>query len=402
MGLVTYDKREVILKAIIGGLIYYKNKFIKDSYILFDEKIREIGNAKSFSSDKAEEVIHLKNQYLLPGFIDVHIHGIHGNDAMDSQENTLDKIARDLVKHGVTSFLPTTMTVGEEKIHQSLNYIGREMKKTPTGARILGAHLEGPFVSPTYKGAQKAENIQKASSSLLEDYKDVIKIITIAPEIDGAMDLIENYSSDFCFSLGHSDARYDQAKIAFDKGANSVTHLFNAMSGLHHRQPGLVGAALLSDAYVELIADMVHVHPDLFQLVYDLKGDKRILLISDAMRAADMEEGSYEFGGQEVLKKDGRAQLEDGTIAGSLTNMNEVFKNFYKQTNISLADAVRMTARNQAKYLGLNKELGRIKEDYYADLVVLDKNLNVEITIVGGKKVFDQSIEEERAEDLLY
>ena len=183
MGLVTYDKREVILKAIISGLIYYKNKFIKDSYILFDEKIREIGNAKSFSSDKAEEVIHLKNQYLLPGFIDVHIHGIHGNDAMDSQENTLDKIARDLVKHGVTSFVPTTMTVGEEKIHQSLNYIGREMKKRRHGYILnmssMSAWIPYPGIGVYASSKRYLKNFSRALRSELLDYH--VSVTAICP-----------------------------------------------------------------------------------------------------------------------------------------------------------------------------------------------------------------------------
>lgn len=377
------------MKAIIGGTVFYKGKLEKDIVVIFDEKIRYIVPIEEFNTDLVDEVIELDGEYLVPGFIDVHIHGYEGSDVMDATPEALETISKGIVKNGVTSFLPTTMTMPRSDIENAMKNIEEFMLRDEfKGARVLGAHMEGPFINEAKKGAQAAKDIIPVDEELFLKYKDTIKIITIAPETEGALEAIEKHSEDFRFSLGHTSADYDTAKTAINRGAKSVTHLFNAMTGLNHREPGVVGAALNSDSYTELICDDYHVNNSVYQIVLDSKGYKKILLITDCIRAGGLKDGVYDLGGQEV-KVDGiKCTLEDGTIAGSMLDFNRAVKNFYNGTDSSLEGVFNMVSKNQSEYLGIDDRVGEIAKEKIADLVVLNRELDVEYTIVSGEILY--------------
>lgn len=376
------------MKAIIGGILYYRGKLEKDLALIYNEEIIDIIPIKDFDSYLVDEIIELDQEYILPGFIDVHIHGYGGKDVMDGSTQGLQTISKDILQNGVTSFLPTSMTMPKEDIEKAIINVGKMIGKDIDGARLLGLHMEGPYISKEKRGAQLEKYIVVADHELILKYKDIIKIITIGPEVEGAMELIEKYSKKFIFSLGHTLANYETAKLAIEKGAKSVTHLFNGMSGLNHRDPGLVGAALTSDCYVEIICDDYHINSSVYQIVLDTKGYDKILLITDSMRAGGLEDGIYDLGGQEVSVRDGKCRLEDGTIAGSILAFNDAVKNFYKGTDISLEHLFSMTSKNQAEYLGIDDKVGSIEKGKLADLVVLNKKLDVEYTIVGGRLLY--------------
>lgn len=438
-------------KAVIGGAIYIDGTFQEGYFVGYDKDILAVEPVSAFRREEYDEIVTLTDELLVPGFIDIHIHGCAGCDAMDATPEALKTIAEALPRYGVTSFLPTTMTMPPEQIEKALRNIreftepypspcntfqnsrrnetascGGEERHPPEkkdfakenykeqsgeersmkdeycenrirGARVLGAHLEGPFISPRFKGAQSAEHIAAPDSELMrrliEEYRDTIKIVTIAPEAPGATRMIETFSpgtsrsSGIRFSLGHSEASYEEANRAFASGASSVTHLFNAMSPLHHREPGLVGAALLSDVYAELICDDIHIRPEIYRLVWKCKGSDRILLISDGIRAGGMEDGVFDLGGQTVHVCSGKCALEDGTIAGSVLHMSQALKNMVRHAGIPLSEAVKMTSCNQADYLGLG-ELGRIARGCRADFALLSSDLDVLRTIRDGESIF--------------
>lgn len=377
------------MKAITGGTVFYKGKFQNDIVVLFDEKIEDIVKIDDFHEKSVEEVIDLDGQYLLPGFIDIHIHGYSGSDVMDGTPSAIKTISEGIAKNGVTSFLPTTMTMPKNSIEKALQNIKAMMAESNTsGARVLGAHLEGPFISESKKGAQAAKDIIPVDEELLLKYRDIIKVVTIAPEIDGGIELIEKHNKNFNFSLGHTSANYHEAKEGIDAGAKSVTHLFNAMTPLNHRQPGVVGAALTTDCYVELICDDYHVNSSVYQIVLDTKGYNKILLITDCIRAGGLKNGAYDLGGQQVKVEGIKCTLNDGTIAGSMLNFNLAIRNFYNGTNGSLEKIINFTSKNQAKYLGIDDVTGEISINKFADFAVLNKDFEVEYTIVNGKVVY--------------
>lgn len=412
------------MKAIQGGNIYIDGHFVKDSYILFDDGIVEIGSLHSlrdksfFDTVSPENRIVLNEEYVVPGFIDVHIHGAAGFDTMDATEEALTQIAQTLPRYGVTGFLATTMTMPADQVRAALqnirNYIqsaendalssekntqsdhrnALSNNNVKSGARILGVHLEGPFISTRYCGAQPKEDIRVPSEdpTLIESFRDIIKVVTIAPEIEGAMKLIEDHGRNICFSLGHSECDMETAKSAFEKGAKSVTHLFNAMTPLHHRKPGLVGASFLSpDTYAEIICDNIHIHPSLYPLILRMKGHEHLLLITDCMRAGGLSDGTYELGGQDVRVKNGQCTLADGTIAGSVLGFSDALKHFVRHTTLPLEQAIRMTSYNQAHYLNIFDQFGTIEKGKKADFTVLDHEFEVVMTIVDGKVVYRRS-----------
>lgn len=376
------------MKAIIHGKVIRENKIWENQVILYDDKITDVLPETEFSPEMADEIIDANGRYVSPGFINVHIHGCCGVDAMDDDDKALDKMREILPKTGVTAFLPTTMTYDFPKIYRSLDRIKRAMGKSG-GAVVLGAHVEGPFISTTYKGAQAAKNIVQADFSLLEQYKGVMKIITLAPEklMDYSfVEFCRQYG--ICVSMGHSEADYEQALAAIDAGVSHVTHLFNAMPPLHHRKPGIIGAVLDSDVNCELIADNVHVHPALQRMVYRSKAPEHIILITDSMRACMLPDGKSELGGQDVFVENQVARLADGTIAGSVLTMDQAIKRFWDNTGANLAEVVGMASANPAKELGIFDECGSIDIGKNADLVIFDQNLTVFTTMVKGKKVY--------------
>lgn len=396
------------MKAILAakknnGKIYISGELKEDVAVEYNEDIIAVKPAAVFSGLGCEEVLELHDEILAPGFIDVHIHGYGGSDTMDASPDALRTVSRSLAKLGVTSFLPTTMSMPVPQIRNALEAVRNFMVRSSAadvprdGAKILGVHLEGPFINPKYKGAQHEKDILLPDRRLLEEYGDLIRIVTVAPETEGALTLIEEYADRICFSLGHSGCDFSTAKTAFSCGARAVTHLFNAMSPLHHRNPGLTGAALMSEeVYAELICDDVHVNPALYDMVRRLKGADRIMLISDCIRAGGLEDGLYDLGGQPVEVLEGRCALSDGTIAGSVLRYDQALKNMLRGSGASLEDVLKMTAQNQAHYLRMQAKIGVIAVRRAADFVVLNPELKPVRTIVSGTSVWSEDAEIKR------
>ena len=329
---------------------------------------------------------------VLPGFIDLHIHGSAGHDTMDATPESLPAISVFLAQHGVTSFTPTTMTAPHLSTLAALRNVSAALAQPMPGAAILGVHLEGPYISPLYPGAQAKENIRPAN---LTEFGELlaagpVALITLAPEEPGAGALIEAaLAAGVGVIIGHSAASYEQAVAAFARGIRQATHTFNAMTALHQRKPGVVGAVLTDERiFAQLIADTVHVHPAAMAVLARCKGPDRLLLITDAIRATGLPDGKSELGGQPVFVRDGQCRLADGTLAGSILTMDAALRHFLAATGWPLEKAWPVTSRTPAAALGIGNQYGSIASGYRADLVVLDASLEVVATIVGGRIVY--------------
>lgn len=384
------------MRAIINGKVIMENCILEDKVVLFDTRIKGLINKLEFEKNVSQssydgiDIIDAKGSYVSPGFIDLHIHGSGGRDAMDGEIEDLKVISQSIAQNGVTGFLPTTMTMSKEKIYKALDNIKEGMKLDLGGAKVLGAHMEGPFINPKYKGAQKEDYIIEPDYNFINGYEDVIKIITLAPEKDNNSQFIKSIkeNTNIVLSIGHSDATYEEAMKSIEKGVSHATHLFNAMSPLNHRKPGVIGAVFNSNINCELIADKIHVHPGVFQTVINIKGVNKIILITDSMRAGCMKDGVSELGGQKVIVKDNSARLEDGTLAGSILTLNKAVKNMVENTNLNIYQAISMVSLNSAKDIGISDRKGSIEEGKDADIVIFDEEYNVRHTIVQGKTVF--------------
>ena len=388
------------MKAIINGQLIIPNSDGKlqlavNKVILFDEKIDKIISNEEFQSinkDSLEKVVDAGGKYVSPGFVNIHIHGCVGRDTMDCELKALKAMADFQASNGVTSFLPTTMTYDLPRIYKALDIIP-EAQKYDNGARILGINMEGPFISAKYKGAQAEENICEADFALIDKYKNLIKLITVAPEtLPKDSDFFDKcHEAGIVVSLGHTAASYECAYDAITKGhATHITHLFNAMSGLHHREPGVVGAAMDTDVYCEIIVDNIHCAPAAQRIVSHLKGLERIALITDSMRACGLGDGESELGGQRVFVKNQRATLADGTIAGSILTMDRAIYNCAANLNIPVWQAVESATMTPARSLGLYHILGSLSPGKYADMVIFDERVNISMTLRGGEVVFSR------------
>ncbi|MGI6777850.1 MAG: N-acetylglucosamine-6-phosphate deacetylase [Acetivibrionales bacterium] len=377
------------MKYIKGASIITETDILKNHILGFDTKFRTI-KAGLDISEECVEIIDAEGLYIAPGLIDVHIHGCGGRDTMEGTAEAMETISKAVAKNGVTAFLATTMTMDWDRISCTLNQIRLSMKEELPGAQLIGAHLEGPFINIRYKGAQNPEYIIAPSWELIEPYKDVIKIVTLAPELDGAKKIIQKLKdNNIVASMGHSSASYEQAMEGIDVGISHCTHLFNAMTGIHHRNPGMACAALSSDIYCEMIADTIHVHPGVFELVKKAKGIDRIILITDCMEAGGMVDGTYSLGGQIVSVKGGAARLADGTLAGSILKLNQALYNFYKNTDTQLHEVFRMGSLNPAKELMINDKKGSVSIGKDADFILIDEDFNVKSTYIKGKCIYD-------------
>ena len=359
------------VKIIAGG------KILEESVFLY-----EGDRIKGFSKEipYGAKITDGGGLYLSAGLIDQHIHGYGGEDTMTHSPAGMAEI---LPQNGVTAFLPTTMTQDEHTIAAAFARI-RDAQRGAKGARILGAHMEGPFIHPDKKGAQNGEYILPPESGMVED---IVKIVTYAPERDAENVFAKEMAArGIVASIGHTTATFAEAKAAYEAGARSTTHFFNAMPPLHHRDSGVVGAALSGDAYIELIADTIHVSPDLFPILTRLKKE-RICLITDCMEAGGLPDGRYALGGQPVEVKERTARLLDGTLAGSVLKLNEGVRNMARFGEVSLPEALMMATENPARLLGL-KEMGTLKEGNLADFILLDEDCNIYATFVGGECVF--------------
>ncbi|WP_250674499.1 N-acetylglucosamine-6-phosphate deacetylase [Paraclostridium ghonii] len=377
------------MKAIVNGKIILRNEVLENKILVFDEKIIDIANQVPSGC----EIIDAKGKLVSPGLIDIHIHGNMGKDTMEGSDEAIDTISKSIARHGVTSYLPTTMTMDEESITKALDSIKRGMNRKFNGARVLGAHLEGPFINKIYKGAQNGNYIVSPSYEIIKKYEDVIKVITYAPEEDIDFNFtkyIKN-NTDIVLSIGHSAATFVEAREAIRLGASNITHTFNGMTGLNHRDPGVVGAAFTTDAYCEFICDTIHITKELFQFILDSKGKKRIVLITDSMEAGGLENGTYSLGGQDVIVKDGAARLENGSLAGSVSSLNNMIKNFYENTNLNINESIHLGSLNPARSLGIDKNKGSLDIGKDADIAIFDNELNCYMTIVDGDIVFEQN-----------
>ena len=375
------------MKAIINGKIILNDSIMEQKIILFEDKILDITDDLPDQVD----IIDAKGAYVGAGLIDIHIHGAGGADVMDANDDTIETISQLLVKVGVTSFLPTTMTMSQEKIECALNQIRIGMNGHYKGAKVLGCHLEGPFISETYKGAQNKAFIQKPNMTWIEPFQDVIKLITLAPEVDEGYEFIKamKLKTDIKLSMGHTSTTFAKAKEAIQLGISHATHTFNGMSGFNHREPGAVGAILMSDVSAELIADKIHVNPEIFEWFYRVKSGN-IVLITDSMRAGCMPDGVYDLGGQEVIVENGSARLRTGSLAGSVLTLNKAVRNFYEETTLSLPAVYQLASLNAARSIGVEDCKGSIEIGKDADLVIWDEALEALVTIVEGKIVYER------------
>jgi len=388
-----------ISRSIYSGMqILINQEWVKNQAVIVENsKIKAIIPAEMIAHHlPAKHYKYPENYYLVPGFIDLHIHGARGHDVMDASEEALKNISHALAEEGVTGFLATTMTADNAKIEEVLQVIAKA-QPLQHGAAILGVHLEGPFIAKTKMGAQLGEKCQLPNENLIRSWQKLsqgaIKIVTLAPELPGIIPFIKTLRElSIIASIGHTDATYHETREAIAAGCTQATHIFNAMSGLFQREPGAVGALLLAEEITaELIADGVHLHPAILQLVLRLKGKERLLLVTDAMRAKCMGNGQYELGGQVVTVAENRAELTNGTLAGSLLRIPEAIKNMVKLAHCKLEDAVLMATRNPARALGLETIKGSISVGKDADLVVLNEELNVILTLREGQEIFKNS-----------
>lgn len=353
-------------------------------------KIAYIGD----DSSKIDEVIEVSG-VVVPGFIDQHIHGAGGSDAMDGTEEALQIISETVAKEGTTGFLATTMTQSPENIEKALKAVKEIREKGEyKGAEVLGVHLEGPFICPKHVGAQPLEYVAAPSVEVYERYDAVsggnIKIVSLAPEQEGGLALVERLAKDGrVASIGHTASKYEDVEKAVRAGAKNVTHTYNAQTGLHHREVGVVGSAMLFDELnCEVICDTIHVSVPAIKLVIKNKPHGKFTLITDAMRAKGMPDGISELGGQEVFVKNGEARLKDGTLAGSVLKMNVAVKNLVEKVGVSFTDAIDFATRNPAENIGVLEERGTIELGKRADFTVLDDKFEVLMTVVHGKVVY--------------
>ena len=342
-------------------------------------RIRQVGEKLSWSQN--DLVVDCQGYTIVPGFVDVHIHGCAGADTCDGKRESIDAMAEFLLTKGVTSFCPTTMTVDRAEIEAALLAAKACVDQPGPGARVVGVNMEGPFIAAARKGAQKEEAILPPDPELFRHFQElsggIVRLVDIAPEQPGGLAFIREVKDLCAVSIAHTTANYDQAVESFDAGITHATHLFNAMSGLHHRDPGVVGAVFDdSRVYAELICDGFHIHPAALRTAFQVLGD-RALVISDSMRANGMPEGEpFDLGGQMVTVREGKATLADGTIAGSVSNLHQEVKNLVR-FGIPLEQAVKAASLIPARSIGLEEEIGSIAPGKRADLVVLDENLDI-------------------------
>ena len=366
--------------------IIYLDRIEKGSVLVEDGKIKEINPTNADTTD----VIDANGLYLSPGFIDVHIHGAGGHDTMDGTYEAINEISKVIVKHGTTAFTPTTMTVAVEDIRKSMGVIKEAKEKGTDGAIVLGAHLEGPFISPKAIGAQNPNFLIPPTlenyNAMVGDAEDAVVSITIAPEIPGAKELIKELSQrGVVCSIGHTKATYDQAMEGIKCGCGHATHLFNAMTPFAHREPGVVGAIFDSEITTETISDGIHISYPSLRIAYNQKTPDKVLLVTDAMMACGMPDGMYALGGQDVEVKNGAARLLSGSLAGSILPLDRAVHNVYKNVGLPLHEAVKMASYNAARHCKVEDRKGLIKEGYDADLLLFDEDINIKNVIVGGK-----------------
>ena len=380
------------MKCFKNATVYVAGEGLKKTTVCFDEKIEKISRC----GGKGAEVIELpEDAIVLPGFVDQHIHGAGGSDGMDGTVEDISIIAKTIAAEGTTSFVVTTMTQSPENITKAMEAVKTYREMNPDeGARVVGVHLEGPFIAAAHKGAQPLEYVKAPDITAFDGYNaasgNAIRIVTLAPEVDGAEEFIRHLTAQgIVSSIGHTGAKYPDIEKAVSNGANNVTHTYNAQTALHHREIGTVGSAMLLDELnCELIADTIHVSVPAMRLLVKNKPVDKISLITDAMRAKGIPDGVSELGGQVVYVKNGEARLEDGTLAGSVLRMNRAVQNMVEKVGVPFTQAVDYATINPARMLKIDNEAGSIAVGKRADFTVLNANYDVVLTVRGGKVIY--------------
>ncbi|MBE3142844.1 MAG: N-acetylglucosamine-6-phosphate deacetylase [Planctomycetes bacterium] len=376
---------------ITGGTILTPDQVLMDHTLVIDgEKILSIV-PHTLPTLIGNEIIDVKGFFVVPGFIDIHVHGAVGSDTMDATSDAILGMGNYFARHGVTSFLPTTVAAPAKDIQAAINNVSTTPRSFD-GARHIGIHLEGPYLSYEFRGAQPSQHLRSAN---LNEYKSwfgnkVVRLITVAPEVEGVSDLIRaGTEAGIEFALGHTSATYEQVLAAVELGLHQATHTFNGMPGLKHRSPGVLGAVLSDDRiWAQIIVDGIHVHPAIVKLLVKAKGIDRTIIITDAIRASGMPVGDYALGDQMVHVKDGVARTDAGGLAGSTLTMDQALRNVMEFANINLAEALPMATRVPAAAIRLESHKGSIAPDFDADIVVLDESYHVRMTMVGGRVVY--------------
>ena len=371
---------------VIRTSIYYADgKCHQDKDIaVINGRISAIGHMQNPDVD-------LSGLLVLPGFLDIHVHGGNGFDIMDAAYEAINNISLYKLKEGVTSFCPTTVTTSTDKCYSALEAINTAVDLGVSGARILGAFLEGPYINPKFKGAHPEEYIRAVSMDeidvLLEKGKGNIISVAAAPEMPNAIDAIQKLKQrNINVRLGHSGASYEDAILGIEAGGSIAIHTYNAMSPFSHREPGMIGAALENEnIYSEIICDFIHAHPAAVKLLYKAKGPEKIILITDCMQAGGMPDGNYKLGELTVYVRDGIARTNTGALAGSTLTMLNAVKNMHQKLGVPLIEAVQMATSSPAKALRIFDRAGDIAEGKYADIIALDEDLNLKFVMVDGR-----------------
>jgi N-acetylglucosamine-6-phosphate deacetylase len=379
---------------IINADLVTPSHVISKGWLLIREgKIAALGAGEQPSIEGAA-TLDAGGRTLLPGFIDVHVHGGAGCEAMDAEPDGLRKMAAYYAQHGVTSFLATTWTDSHDRIARALEAIAELIGPQPDGATLLGAHVEGPYLNPDRCGAQSTTHIRRAAPDETLPLLDIggIRLLALAPEYPENHWLIrECVRRGITVSAAHTAANYEQMQAAVQMGVRQTTHTFNAMTGLHHREPGTVGAALtLPELSCELIADTIHVHPAVMQILYAAKGRDGVILITDAIRGAGMPDGDYPIDDRVVHIMNGTARLSDGTLAGSTLTMDRALYNLMQATSKPLAELWPTSSLNAARAIGVSARKGSLEIGKDADLVLVDDEINIQMTIAEGRVVFQR------------
>lgn len=376
-------------KYLKGKEIFLKDNVLKNAFIeIEDERITNILEA----IPKGLEYMDYSQYILAPGYVDTHVHGYGGYDIMDLREESLLEISKGIAKHGVTTFLPTTLTAKTEDLNKACENIKKKFEEVE-GAKVGGIFLEGPFFTEKHKGAQNPMYLEKPDIEKLKKWQELsnglVKKIAIAPEYDNAVEFIKEAKSIGIYvALGHSDATYEEAYDAVMAGANIFVHMYNGMSGLHHRNPGMVGAGLtFKNVFAEIICDGHHIHPAAADVVMKCRGKEETLLITDCMMAGGMPDGDYKLGELDVVVKNGAANLKTGSLAGSVLKLEEAVRNVVSWGIATPIEAVLMASLVPAKSVGLENEIGSIEKGKFADINVLDDKLNIITTFINGKEV---------------
>lgn len=377
--------------VIKNGLVFNTvlKKFYRSDVKIESGKIVGIGR---FEAD--DNTVDAEGKYVVPGFVDIHSHGAVGVDTMDSDPEKLAEMCDFYASHGVTTLFPTTTTAKHEDTKKAITAV-QNVDQNKCSVSIRGIHIEGPYLDVKRAGAHPHDLLKAPSIEETEEYVELSRgktlYMTVAPELDGAIEFISKASAlGVRVSIGHSETDSETVKKALGAGAVSFTHTYNAMTPIHHREPGVVGMALLSDAYAEFICDGEHLHPDIVALSYKAKTSDRFILVTDSMQAAGMPDGVYMLGELETYVVDGVARIKEGNLAGSTANLHMCFLNLMRFAGASLADAVLCATRNPAMAAGIYNTVGSIDEGKDADILILDNDLNVDMTISIGRKVFSK------------